>query len=69
MELLNQDQAPGIGCVSPHGSFYVFADCTNLIGKHSSDGRDLADDEAIALALLKELNVVAVVQGRDVWSR
>jgi aspartate aminotransferase len=60
VELLNQ--APGISCVSPDSAFYVFADCTDLIGKCSSDGRDLADEEAIALALLEEVNVT-VVQG------
>ena len=59
----------GISCVSPNGASNIFADCTSLIGKSSSHGRDLADHEAIALALLKEVNVVAGVQGRDVWSR
>ncbi|KJH88480.1 aspartate aminotransferase [Pseudomonas fluorescens] len=60
VELLNQ--APGISCEVPGGAFYAFADCTGLIGKRSPDGRDLVDDEAVALALLEEANV-AVVQG------
>ncbi|MGN8031637.1 pyridoxal phosphate-dependent aminotransferase [Pseudomonas sp. 22082] len=60
VELLNQ--APGISCEVPGGAFYAFANCTGLIGKRSPDGRDLVDDEAVALALLEEANV-AVVQG------
>lgn len=60
VELLNQ--APGISCEVPCGAFYAFADCSGLIGKRSPGGSDLADDEAVALALLEEANV-AVVQG------
>ncbi|MEO9241133.1 pyridoxal phosphate-dependent aminotransferase [Pseudomonas inefficax] len=60
VELLNQ--APGISCEVPGGAFYAFADCSGLIGKRSSGGSDLIDDEAVALALLEEANV-AVVQG------
>ncbi|MGE8064941.1 pyridoxal phosphate-dependent aminotransferase [Pseudomonas sp. NPDC089569] len=60
VELLNK--APGISCETPGGAFYTFADCAGLIGKCSAGGRDLVDDEAVALALLEEANV-AVVQG------
>nr|WP_232106908.1 pyridoxal phosphate-dependent aminotransferase [Pseudomonas putida] len=60
VELLNQ--APGISCEVPGGAFYAFADCSGLIGKRSSAGRELVNDEAVALALLEEANV-AVVQG------
>lgn len=60
VELLNQ--APGIRCEVPGGAFYAFADCSGLIGKRSPVGRELVDDEAVALALLEEANV-AVVQG------
>lgn len=60
VELLNQ--APGIRCEVPGGAFYVFADCSGLIGKRSLGGSDLVDDEAVASALLEEANV-AVVQG------
>ncbi|WP_273826289.1 pyridoxal phosphate-dependent aminotransferase [Pseudomonas asplenii] len=60
VDLLNQ--APGIRCGVPGGAFYAFADCSGLIGKRSSGGSDLVDDEAVALALLEEANV-AVVQG------
>lgn len=60
VELLNQ--APGIRCAVPGGAFYAFADCSGLIGKRSPAGRELVDDEAVALALLEEANV-AVVQG------
>ncbi|PYB78881.1 aspartate transaminase [Pseudomonas sp. LB-090624] len=60
VELLNQ--APGISCEVPGGAFYAFADCSGLIGKRSAVGRELVNDEAVALALLEEANV-AVVQG------
>lgn len=60
VELLNQ--APGISCEVPDGAFYAFADCSGLIGKRSPAGRELVNDEAVALALLEEANV-AVVQG------
>ena len=60
VELLNQ--APGIRCEVPGGAFYAFADCFGLIGKRSPAGRELVNDEAVALALLEEANV-AVVQG------
>jgi aspartate aminotransferase len=60
VELLNQ--APGIKCEVPGGAFYAFADCSGLIGKRSPAGRELVNDEAVALALLEEANV-AVVQG------
>ncbi|MOA20867.1 Aspartate aminotransferase [compost metagenome] len=60
VELLNQ--APGISCEVPGGAFYAFADCSGLIGKRSSGGSDLVDDQAVAMALLEEANV-AVVQG------
>lgn len=60
VDLLNQ--APGISCEVPGGAFYAFADCSGLIGKRSPAGRELVNDEAVALALLDEANV-AVVQG------
>ena len=60
VDLLNQ--APGISCEVPGGAFYAFADCSGLIGKCSPAGRELVNDEAVALALLEEANV-AVVQG------
>ncbi|TCP74318.1 aspartate aminotransferase [Pseudomonas putida] len=60
VDLLNQ--APGISCEVPGGAFYTFADCSGLIGKRSPAGRELVNDEAVALALLEEANV-AVVQG------
>lgn len=58
--LLND--APGLRCELPGGAFYAFANCSGLIGKHSCAGRELVNDEAVALALLEEANV-AVVQG------
>ncbi len=55
-------RAPGLVAPTPEGAFYVFADCAGLIGKSSPDGTVLADDLAVAAALLEEAHV-AVVPG------
>ena len=58
--LLNE--APGLTCPKPEGAFYVYPDCSGLIGKTTKDGKLLADDSAVATWLL-ETEGVAVVQG------
>jgi len=56
------DAAPGLVAPNPEGAFYVFADCSGLIGKTSAGGVRLEDDLAVGAALLEEANV-AVVPG------
>ena len=53
---------PGLECATPAGAFYVFANCTGLLGRTSAGGRVLHTDEDVAHALLDEANV-AVVPG------
>ena len=53
---------PGLECATPAGAFYVFANCTRLLGRTSAGGRVLHTDEDVAHALLDEANV-AVVPG------
>jgi len=52
----------GITCIKPEGAFYVFPNCTGLIGKKTKNGKVLNNDEDIVTALLEEAGV-AVVQG------
>jgi aspartate aminotransferase len=56
------NDAPGITCPTPQGAFYVYPDCSGLIGRQTRDGKVLADDSAVATWLL-ETEGVAVVQG------
>lgn len=56
------NQTPGLVCPRPDGAFYVYPDCSGLIGKTAPDGRVLTDDEAVAAYLL-DSEGVAVVHG------
>jgi aspartate aminotransferase len=56
------NQASGLSCPRPEGAFYVYPDCSGLIGKTSPGGKLLDSDEAVAAYLL-ETEGVAVVHG------
>ena len=56
------NDAKGIECMSPEGAFYVYPSCAGCIGKTSSTGIKIEDDESFAAALLEE-EAVAVVPG------
>jgi aspartate aminotransferase len=56
------NQASGLVCAKPEGAFYVYPDCTGMIGKSTPDGTTLADDLAVAAYLL-DSEGVAVVHG------
>lgn len=60
LEQLNQ--IPGLACLKPQGAFYVYPECSQLMGKISAGGRKLNTDVDFAEALLEE-NHVAVVPG------
>lgn len=51
---------PGLDCPTPEGAFYVFPNIAGCIGKTSSGGRRIADDEAFCTALLEETGVATV---------
>ena len=53
---------PGISCKQPDGAFYIFADCRELLGKKTPDGRVLQTDMDFAMYLLEHAGV-AVVPG------
>lgn len=46
----------------PDGAFYLYVDCSGLIGKRTTDGTVLANDQDVTLHLLDEAGV-AVIQG------
>jgi aspartate aminotransferase len=56
------NKAPGLCCSTPSGAFYIFADCTGLLGNITPAGTRLDTDKDIANALLDEMGI-AVVQG------
>jgi len=51
---------PGIDCPEPEGAFYVYPSVAGLIGRKSAAGTLLADDRAVAEALLEEAGVAVV---------
>ena len=56
------NQAPGVRCPTPHGAFYVYPSCAELIGRTTPDGATIANDTDFVTYLL-EAEGVAVVQG------
>jgi aspartate aminotransferase len=56
------NQTPGLVCPRPEGAFYVYPDCSGLIGKRTPSGATLTTDEDVAGYFL-ESQGVAVVHG------
>ncbi|MGL6043787.1 MAG: pyridoxal phosphate-dependent aminotransferase [Sandaracinobacteroides sp.] len=56
------NQASGLSCPRPEGAFYVYPDCSGLIGKTTPGGKLLQTDEDVAAYLL-DTEGVAVVHG------
>ena len=56
------NQADGLTCPTPQGAFYVYPDCSGMIGKTTPDGKLLQSDEDVATYLL-EAEGIAVVFG------
>ncbi len=54
------NQAPGLRCCTPEGAFYVFPNCSGVLGRKAPDGRTLASEQDFALYLLD--NGVAGIQ-------
>ncbi|MGO1768629.1 MAG: aspartate transaminase [Microbacterium sp.] len=55
-------EVEGLEPVSPDGAFYLFVDCSGLIGRTTPEGAVLSDDQDVTLHLLDEAGV-AVIQG------
>ena len=60
VEMLNA--CKGISCHKPEGAFYVFPNVAGCLGKTTTGGRKLTNDEDVCLALLEE-HYVATVHG------
>jgi aspartate aminotransferase len=60
VDLLNA--APGIACRKPEGAFYVFANIAGVIGRHTPDGKLIANDLDFVMYLLDAAEV-GVLQG------
>lgn len=56
------NQATGLSCPTPEGAFYVYPDCSGLIGKRTPEGARIDSDEALANWFL-ESEGVALVHG------
>lgn len=55
--------APGLQAVSPDGGFYIFPDCTALIGKTAPDGTVINSDAELVQYILKETGVALLDGG------
>jgi aspartate aminotransferase len=58
VSMLNQTR--GLKCPVPEGAFYVYPDCSALMGKTTPAGKVLKTDEDLVLALLEQEGVAAV---------
>lgn len=52
----------GLTPLVPDGAFYLYVDCAGLIGRTTSEGKVLADDQDVTFYLLDQAGV-AVIQG------
>jgi len=60
--LQNINAIPGLSCRTPDGAFYLYVNCSGLIGKTTPQGKLLAEDGDVVMYLL-ESEGVAVVAG------
>jgi len=60
LELINA--IPGLSCRTPGGAFYLFVNCSGLIGRTTPDGKLLQSDVDVALYLL-DAEGVAMIPG------
>jgi len=58
VELLND--AAGLTCTKPEGAFYVFPNCSGLIGRRPPDGDAIKTDKDVVMYLLNAVGVAAV---------
>jgi len=60
VDMLNR--VPGLFCPRPEGAFYVYPSCAGVIGKRTSAGQTITNDEDFVRYLLEDTGV-AVVHG------
>jgi len=54
------DAADGLRCPVPEGAFYVYPDCSRLLGKRSPEGKRLESDGDVSSYFLESAGVAAV---------
>lgn len=54
------NQASGLSCRSPEGAFYVYPDCSELIGKKTPDGQIIETDRDFVMHLMDQHGVATV---------
>jgi aspartate aminotransferase len=60
LQLINA--IPGLRCRTPGGAFYLYVNCSGLIGRRTPDGRRIESDHDVVMYFLDAANV-AVVAG------
>ncbi len=58
VEMIND--APGLSCNTPEGAFYVYANCSGLIGRRTHEDKTIVTDEDVVMYLLHHSGVAAV---------
>lgn len=54
------NRIPGLTCVTPRGAFYLFVDCSGVLGRKTPSGAAIETDTDLARFLLEEHNVALV---------
>ncbi len=54
------NNTPGLSCSLPDGAFYVFVNCSSLIGRNTPSGGIIETDKALNLYLLESAGVAGV---------
>ncbi len=54
------NDAAGLTCLKPEGAFYVYPNCSGLIGRRTQDGKVIETDEDVVMYLLYHSGVAAV---------
>ncbi|MFZ1813829.1 MAG: pyridoxal phosphate-dependent aminotransferase [Rhizobiaceae bacterium] len=54
------NQASGLKCPKPEGAFYVYPDCSALMGKKAPSGKVIASDEDFVMELLAQEGIATV---------
>ena len=58
VEMIND--TAGLSCRTPEGAFYVYANCSGLIGRRKQDGTVIKTDEDVVMYLLDSVGIAAV---------
>ena len=53
-------QTPGLRCHTPEGAFYLFGDCSGVIGRKRPDGKVIETDEDFVLGSIEHAGVALV---------